>query len=95
MIERLAQAIEDVMSGQGSRVSPEQINAAQKDFQQQRQQQIAMQANTAKAEGEAFLSANRVRDGVVELESGLQYREIIDGGGQKPLKTDTVSVLAS
>jgi FKBP-type peptidyl-prolyl cis-trans isomerase FklB len=41
-------------------------------------------------EGEAFLTANKAKDGVVALPSGLQYRIITAGTGKKPQATDTV-----
>jgi len=40
--------------------------------------------------GEAFLAANKVKDGVVTLPSGLQYRILKAGDGGKPTDADTV-----
>lgn len=45
-----------------------------------------------KAEGEAYLAENRTKEGVVETESGLQYRVIKEGTGKSPAATDVVSV---
>ena len=42
------------------------------------------------AQGENFLSSNGQRDGVVSLESGLQYEVLIEGNGPKPNLTDKV-----
>ena len=42
------------------------------------------------AQGENFLSINGQRDGVVTLESGLQYEVLIEGNGPKPNLTDKV-----
>ena len=39
-----------------------------------------------------FLAANRNKEGVKELPSGLQYRVVKDGAGDQPKSTDTVSV---
>jgi len=44
----------------------------------------------AKSDGEAFLKENKKVDGVVVLESGLQYKILTQGSGKKPKKTDTV-----
>lgn len=41
--------------------------------------------------GEAFLAENAQREGVVVLESGLQYEIITDGDGPKPGATQTVT----
>lgn len=45
-----------------------------------------------KAEGEAFLIANKAKEGVVTLESGLQYKVITKGEGPSPKLEDRVSV---
>lgn len=45
-----------------------------------------------KAEGEAFLEANKLRDGVITTESGLQYEVLKEGKGKKPSATDRVRV---
>jgi len=47
-------------------------------------------AAAAKAEGQAFLNANKTKPGVVTLPSGLQYLVIKQGDGPKPLATDKV-----
>ncbi len=43
-----------------------------------------------KREGEAFLAANKKKEGVVTLPSGLQYKVIKSGNGRKPADDDTV-----
>jgi FKBP-type peptidyl-prolyl cis-trans isomerase FklB len=43
-----------------------------------------------KAEGTAFLAANKAKPGVVTLPSGLQYKIITAGTGPKPTASDTV-----
>lgn len=45
---------------------------------------------TNKAEGEAFLAANKAKEGVVVLPSGLQYKILTNGTGKKPTLEDTV-----
>lgn len=42
--------------------------------------------------GEKFLAENKTKEGVVTLPSGLQYKVITMGDGEKPKKTDKVSV---
>jgi FKBP-type peptidyl-prolyl cis-trans isomerase len=41
-------------------------------------------------EGETFLAANKAKDGVVTLPSGLQYKIMTAGNGPKPTASDTV-----
>ena len=43
-----------------------------------------------KAEGDAFLAANRAKPGVVTLPSGLQYKILTAGTGRKPTAADIV-----
>jgi FKBP-type peptidyl-prolyl cis-trans isomerase len=47
-------------------------------------------AEDNKKEGETFLAANKSKEGVVTLASGLQYKILKQGDGAKPLPTDTV-----
>lgn len=45
-----------------------------------------------KTEGERFLEENKLREGVVTTESGLQYEVITMGKGKRPSDTDRVKV---
>ena len=42
--------------------------------------------------GQAFLDANREKDGVKVTDSGLQYKVITEGNGAQPVETDKVKV---
>lgn len=56
-----------------------------------KQQEIARVAKeTKKKEGDAFLAANKDKEGVVTLPSGLQYKILTEGAGPKPAATDSV-----
>lgn len=44
-----------------------------------------------KEEGDAYLAANKKKEGVKTLPSGLQYKVLKSGKGESPKKTDTVS----
>jgi len=46
----------------------------------------------ARKEGEAFMAANTKKTGITTLPSGLQYRVIQPGQGNKPARGDTVTV---
>jgi FKBP-type peptidyl-prolyl cis-trans isomerase FklB len=56
---------------------------------QEEKMKIASEAN--KKEGEEFLAANKTKEGVVTLPSGLQYRILTEGTGQKPVPGDSVT----
>lgn len=45
---------------------------------------------TNKTEGEAFLAANKGKEGIITLPSGLQYKILTAGTGPKPAATDSV-----
>jgi len=60
----------------------------------QSEQQAKMETEGAenKKAGEAFLDANKKREGVTTTASGLQYEVITPADGEKPVATDTVKV---
>lgn len=41
-------------------------------------------------EGEAFMAENAKKEGVITLESGLQYEVLVEGNGAKPTDRSTV-----
>jgi FKBP-type peptidyl-prolyl cis-trans isomerase len=49
-------------------------------------------AEKNRKDGEAFLAENKAKEGVVTLESGLQYKILKAGEGDKPALNDTVVV---
>ena len=49
-------------------------------------------ANKTRDEGEKFLTDNKAKNGVITTESGLQYKVITEGTGDKPTAEDRVSV---
>jgi FKBP-type peptidyl-prolyl cis-trans isomerase FklB len=61
--------------------------------QEIRKKQAALQAEkgaAAQKEGDAFLAANKAKEGVVALPSGLQYKVLKAGTGEKPTLGDRV-----
>lgn len=60
------------------------------EIQQRMMEEQQQKAEAAKAEGEAFLASNKTKEGVVTLESGVQYKILKEGKGEKPKATDTV-----
>ncbi|MFC1536922.1 FKBP-type peptidyl-prolyl cis-trans isomerase [Pseudomonadota bacterium] len=44
------------------------------------------------AKGKAFLEANKSKEGVITLPSGVQYKVIVDGDGSTPVMTDNVKL---
>lgn len=58
--------------------------------QQQQKAQEMKEENLRK--GQDFLAANKTREGVVALPSGLQYKILVEGEGGSPKATDMVKV---
>jgi len=86
----VGQAIKDVMTDAQPKLKPEEMQAAVQAHQQASTQKRAAQAGENKKAGEAFLAANKKKEGVVTLPSGLQYKVITEGKGKKPKPTDTI-----
>jgi len=88
----VAMAIDDVMAGNTPKLTMEEMQVVFADYQKKEvaKKELAGQANMA--EGEAFLAANKDKDGVTVLPSGLQYKVITAGAGKQPTAESTVSV---
>ena len=85
-IEDFAKGIRDVFGGKTEMTEAEAQVAVQGFFQQKAKEQ----ADTAKSEGETFLTENAKKENVVTLPSGLQYEVLREGNGRKPDATDKV-----
>ena len=89
----LAAGVIDALAGRARIAEAEQkelIKALQKKMQQERLAENEAQGKENLAAGQAFLTANAKKPGVVALPSGLQYKVIRDAAGPKPEATDKV-----
>jgi FKBP-type peptidyl-prolyl cis-trans isomerase FklB len=95
-VNAFSMAINDVMAGKESRLSQVQTEEAVAAIQKQAQekQQLAQQtvSNKNRADGQAYLEANAKKEGVVVTQSGLQYKEVVSGEGERPTSDQTVVV---
>jgi FKBP-type peptidyl-prolyl cis-trans isomerase FklB len=66
------------------------MTAFQGEMKKKQEEKMQEAATTNKKDGDAFLAANKAKDGVVTLPSGLQYKIITEGEGPKPTAQDTV-----
>jgi FKBP-type peptidyl-prolyl cis-trans isomerase len=88
------QGFKDGMTGAKTQLTEQEAQAVLQEVgtevrkAQQEKAQKAGQAN--KTEGAAFLAANKAKEGVVALPSGLQYKILSEGTGPKPTAADTV-----
>jgi FKBP-type peptidyl-prolyl cis-trans isomerase FklB len=66
------------------------LTKAQQDMRAKMAAQQAEKGTKAQQDGEKFLADNKTKEGVVALPSGLQYKILKAGTGEKPTKDDTV-----
>jgi len=92
----LARGLKDSLAGKKPLLTEDEAKAVlmevQNEFHKRQQELAQQQAEANKKEGPAFLAANKAKDGVVTLPSGLQYKILRAGTGAKPAATDTVTV---
>ena len=92
----MAKGIQDGMAGGTLLLTDEQmkdvLNKFQKDLMAKRTAEFNKKSEENKSKGEAFLSQNKSKPGVVTLPDGLQYKIVKAGTGAKPAKEDTVTV---
>ena len=85
-----AQGAQDAISNAKPRLKTEEMQAAiQSQQKKEMEKQEALLKKNLEA-GQAFLEANKKKEGVVTLPSGLQYKIITEGKGKQPKSTDTV-----
>lgn len=85
--EAFVDAIRTVYAGQMPEIKPEEANRILQDYFNKLQNE---RGKAAKEAGEQFLKDNKSKEGVVTLESGLQYKVISTGNGAIPKSSDTV-----
>ena len=92
----IVQGLRDGLAGANPLLTPEEIQSAMQEFQQQMmtQQQAKRQAEGEKnlKSSQAFLDQNKARKEVKTTASGLQYEVLQEGKGEAPKATDQVTV---
>lgn len=84
--------IADVLEGNPTRVSENEIKAAIDDLNKRLMKQQNQAAGMQAEEGEQFLRDNSDRDEITVTGSGLQYEVIASGDGESPTADSTVKV---
>jgi len=87
----LAKGIQDALTNRKPLLTEQEIQETMAAFQKEMMVKQTEVAKKNKAEGEAFLSENKKKEGVKALPSGLQYKVIKAGTGKKPKSNDTVT----
>ena len=90
----LLRGMKDAIAGGKTVMTDDEAKAVMTNLQVELHKQQAEKAQQAgdanKKAGDAFLAANKTKDGVITLPSGLQYKILTQGTGPKPTATDTV-----
>ncbi|MFZ0799582.1 MAG: FKBP-type peptidyl-prolyl cis-trans isomerase [Terriglobales bacterium] len=90
----VSQGMKDALSGAKPRLTQEEAQAVltevQTEVRKEQQEKMQAAAATNKSEGEAFLAANKSKEGVVTLPDGLQYKILNAGTGPKPTASESV-----
>lgn len=94
-VDSLAQGIKDILTGAKSAINEEEAKTVYAAWQQkmkakQAATKKAKQASEGLAKGNAYLAANKTKEGVIVLPSGLQYKVLKEGTGNTPVATDKV-----
>ena len=91
----LTRGITDAASGNALALEEGEMTQSKTEYTQQLRAEIMQQQQELAAKnleaGEKFLAENAKKEGVVTLESGLQYKVIKSGDGPSPKPEDTVT----
>jgi FKBP-type peptidyl-prolyl cis-trans isomerase len=92
----LAAGLVDAMTGKETKMSEESARTTLTEFQKIMQEKMTTKAAAAaassKTEGVSFLETNKAAKGVVTTDTGLQYKVLAAGEGDKPTAANTVTV---
>jgi FKBP-type peptidyl-prolyl cis-trans isomerase FklB len=90
----VARGIKDSLAGGKTLLTDDEAKTVMATFQTEMKKKVEdkMQetATANKNQGDAFLAANKTKEGVVTLPSGMQYKVLTQGTGPKPTAQDTV-----
>jgi FKBP-type peptidyl-prolyl cis-trans isomerase len=90
----LSRGMSDAIAGKKLAMTDEEMQASltvlQAEVRKRMEVEAAAVAAANKAAGDQFLAANKAKEGVVTLPSGLQYKILKEGTGPKPTASDEV-----
>jgi FKBP-type peptidyl-prolyl cis-trans isomerase FklB len=97
-LEAVVKGLKDSYTGAKLQLSEEELNTVmtswQKDMQQKQEEKLKIMSDKNKKDGDAYLQANKVKEGVLVIPNsgGVQYKILKAGDGPKPAETDSVEV---
>ncbi len=95
-IDVYTSGIKDALGGKKPALSQEDIKKVVSEIQTRvaavRQKELKEKAEKNLAASKAFMEANKKKEGVVALPSGLQYKVLKEGKGKAPKSADEVTI---
>lgn len=88
-LDDFVSGLKDALEGKELKVNPQEANQLIQEYLDEKN---AQQFEANKKEGQDYLEQNKGKEGVVTLESGLQYEVLTEGSGKKPGAADNVTV---
>jgi FKBP-type peptidyl-prolyl cis-trans isomerase len=91
----VARGLKDAMAGKTAMTADEMkttLTELRSEMDKEREAKAKVAGEANRKDGEAFLAANKSKEGVKTLPDGLQYKVLKEGTGSKPTASDTVSV---
>ncbi len=91
----VARGLKDAQSGAKTAMTEDEARAAlgqlQNSVRGKLEEKAKQEGAANRKTGDAFLAANKTKEGVVTLPDGLQYKILTAGNGPKPTASDTVT----
>lgn len=91
-VDAFSLAVEHQLKDQKALLTEDQVREALSAMAEDRNKKRREEAEGNKKVGEEFLTKNKAKDGVKQLDSGLQYEVIKEGDGKMPKSEDVVKV---
>jgi FKBP-type peptidyl-prolyl cis-trans isomerase len=95
-IKAFMTGFQDAFAGKEGQMTMDEVTQTIQAYQQEQMEKAQLEeqkaAEEAKAASAAWLKEKEAEDGVKKTESGLLYKVITEGTGEKPSATDTVEV---
>ena len=91
-VDDFLQGTEDLLRGREPALSPQKIEQHIATFTEQWLKQYQQMGQRNRQQGKVYMQKHRTRDGVQELDGGVQYEILRVGDGARPLPTSRVRV---
>jgi FKBP-type peptidyl-prolyl cis-trans isomerase len=95
-LEIFMEGVKDSFMDRKPLIDTDEADQIKQEFSRQvkesRTQKTAALSEKNRQDADAFLTANKNKEGIVTTDSGLQYKVLKKGDGPKPQKTDRVTV---